>query len=129
MQNRYYFEHLIFRTPQLISKESTYLSFLCTVQYYWRSNDTAICFAEVVKDGVLEVWYNEYSLKFWGVRISKLFYCVCLYVGHFNFLDLWAWKGKALFMQHSYTSVKIQLIFIFGPLQKYMIQILTEADS
>lgn len=65
---------------------STYLSFLCTVQYYWWPNDTAVCFAEVVKDGTLEVCYNEDRLKFWGITVSKLFYCIRLYVGNFNFL-------------------------------------------
>ena len=82
------------RTTQLMSTESTYLSFLCTVQYYWRPNDTAICFAEVAEDRILEVWYNEDSLKFWGITISKLFYRVCLYARHFNFLDVWGSRGK-----------------------------------
>lgn len=66
---------------------SPYLSFLCTVQYYWWPNDTAVCFAEVVEDGTLEVCYNEDGLKFWGITISKLFYCIRLYVGNFNFLE------------------------------------------
>lgn len=86
----------------------TYLSFSCTMQYQWRANDTTICLAETVKDGILKVCYNKDCLKFWGIRISKLFYCIRLYVGHFNFLGR---RGKRSIIQTP--------TFFFGPLREW----------